>query len=52
MAEEPAKPRSGPQILRIEEGEVDWKDALKHAMSKDKPKDGDQPSKDAKDGPD
>lgn len=34
MPEEKPKPGPKPETLRIEEGEVDWKDALKHAMDK------------------
>ena len=46
------KNKSGPkpETLRIESGEVDWKDALKHAMGKLKAKrdeaDGEKPEKD------
>jgi len=36
MAKEPTKPGPRPETLRIEEGEVDWKQALKHAMGKPK----------------
>lgn len=32
----PSKPGPKPETIKIEDGEVDWKDALKHAMGKPK----------------